>query len=1405
MTWLARLSLTNRAIVGLVTVLVIVFGVSSTTSIRQELFPSLDVPVASVVTPYPGASPDLVEQQVTTPLEAAIDGIEGITDTRSTSSGGTSVITLDLEYGSDLDELTSRVQRAVQGVRLPADVTPQVLTGSTDSLPIVALAVSSQLGDDQVAAILRDQVRPLLAGLDGVGDVTLSGIRDPRITIDVDTAEAARRGVSLSAISTLLQSNGVRVPAGQLTPDTDPLTVEVGSPIASVEQLRDLYVGSGAAVPPAAPPGAAAAPGGGAPVRLGDIATVTAEPAPATGYTRTGGIPSIGVGVTKQADANTVAVSDEVRDVLPRIAGLLGGDAEDAQVTVVFDQAPYIQQSVDDLTTEGLLGLLFAVLVILGFLLSVRATLVTAVSIPLSVLIAMIVLDLGGYTLNILTLGALTVAIGRVVDDSIVVIENIKRHIGHGGPRRAAILTAIREVAGAITASTITTVAVFAPIGLVGGQVGELFRPFAVTVTAALLASLVVSLTVVPVLASMVLRSPATPAAEPPAAGEPTEETAERSRLQAGYLPVLRAALGRPVVSLVIAVAILLGTLALVPQLRTNFLGDAGGDTLSVSQEMPPGTGLPAADVAAKKVEAVLAETAGVQSYQVTVGSPAGGAGGFGPPPGLTSATATRFSVTLDEDGDATAVQDDLRARLDGLGDPAEVGTLSVEAGQGGFGNELQVVVRAEDPAVLARAADQVQHAVTRIPDATDVRNNLAAAQPGVNVAVDRRRAAEAGLTEAQIGQSVATALRGSTVGTLTIDGVEQSVVLRTGSAPADLASLRALPLPGPRGTIPLRDVATVSQTSTPPSISHTDGGRSALITARPAVDDLGAVTAALQDTLDGLALPAGATAELGGVSAQQDEAFAQLGLALLVAIAVVYLVMVVTFRSLLQPLLLLVSIPFAATGALGLLLVTGTPLGVPALIGMLMLVGIVVTNAIVLIDLVNQYRRAGRGVMAAVVEGSAQRLRPILMTAVATICALLPMALGLTGGGVFISQPLAIVVIGGLISSTLLTLVLVPVLYLLTERARARWGRGGASPADAGPDTAGTAVNPGVSPNGAAAGAADREPVRVGSAAVPVAAGSAAAATSSADAWSGGGAASPAAPVAAALPEPPVAAPPPAPEPPDGPGVYGLLADRDDVPLAGAALSVFDTVGTQLAATTSDEHGRYRAALPGPGEYLLVGQTGGREPVAEWVVLSPPPGAPTARHDLRIEGPASLVGVVRSASGAGVAAFVTLVDRHGEVVAGTRTGADGRYRLAHVPAGDHHLLFSPPSGESATQRIELPATGRVPCDVVLAPTGGLTGTVRSERGREVSDAVTTLVDTSGVVVASGRTGPDGTFRLFGIPEGDYTLTANAGTPAVRSVRVSADEITGTDLVLGAAPADAEQVAPGRHRNGHGS
>jgi hydrophobic/amphiphilic exporter-1 (mainly G- bacteria), HAE1 family len=1230
MTWLARLSLANRAVVGLVTVLLLAFGLLATGSLRQELLPSFSVPSVTVVTPYAGASPEVVAEQVTEPIETAVTGVTGLTRTTSSSTGGSSVITLDLQYGTDIDTATGQIERAIRGVTLPEDVTPQVGTMGTDSIPVLQLAVSSDLPPDQLAAALRDRVQPLLGGIDGVGEVTLTGIRDPRITIDVDTAKATERGVSLTAVQSLLQSNGVRVPAGQLAPDTAPITVQAGSPITSVDQFRDLYLTPGASPQP----GAAATATPRDPVRLGDIATVTAERAPATGYTRTDGVDSIGIGVIATGDANTVAVSKAVRDALPDVTDAIGGSAQNARATVVFDQAPFIEQSVADLTTEGLLGLLFAVLVILAFLLSVRATLVTAVSIPLSLLIALIVLWVGDYTLNILTLAALTVAVGRVVDDSIVVIENIKRHLGYGEPRRKAIITAVREVAGAITASTMTTVAVFAPIGLVGGQVGELFRPFAVTVAAALLASLLVSLTVVPVLASMVMRGSATSAhaAEKPVEKEPL------TVLQRGYLPVLRGALARPVLAIAVAVGILAGTVALVPFLQTSFIGNAGGDTLTVTQDLAPGTALPQADDAAKKVETVLGGTGGVETYTTTVGTT--GAVTFGPPGDSGGGVApTQFSVTLDADADAGSVADDLRSRFTSLGTQDQVGTLTVTAGQNGGSDNVAVDVRADDPAALAEAARQVQDAVAGVNGVSDVQNNLAAAQPVIDVTVDRQKAAEQGLTEAQIGQSVATALRGSTIGTLTVDGVEESVLLRTGAAPADLRALQALTITGSRGDVALSDVATVARTTTAPSIERTDGARSAQITARPVGDDLGAVTATLTTTIDELRLPAGATATIGGVSAEQSDAFAQLGLALMAAIAVVYLVMVVAFRSLLQPLLLLVSIPFAATGALGLLLITGQPLGVAAIIGMMMLVGVVVTNAIVLIDLVNQYRQRGRPLYEAIVEGAAQRLRPILMTATATIFALLPMALGLTGGGAFISQPLAVVVIGGLVSSTLLTLVLLPVLYLLAERGRER--RRVAVPDE--PVVEEERLNGHRVAAGRPAAAVPAPSDRTSS-------------------------------------------------------VQGLLTDQDAVPLPGAVLLVLDTAGAQVGSAVAAADGGFRVALPTAGEYTLVGRMDGQEPAAVRVTV---PAGPL-RVDIAVEGPASVTGQVRTGGGAGVPAMLTLVSHDGGPAASVRAAMDGSFRFSRVLAGDHHLLVMAPDGRSTTFRVVVPVAGTLRHDVTL-------------------------------------------------------------------------------------------------------
>ncbi|MGI5291027.1 efflux RND transporter permease subunit [Nonomuraea polychroma] len=1070
MTAFARLSLVNRTLVVLVAFVLSAFGVFTIPQLKQQLLPSLSFPGAFVIAQYPGASPEIVEEEVTKPIEDSFQGLEGMEEMTSTSREGMAQIQVAFAYGTDVESSLNKMQQAVNRVTLPDGVEPQVTAGNTDDLPVLVLAVGDGGDERAMADKLRRIMVPELQGVEGVREATVTGTRDEVVTIEPDAEEMKEKGVSAAQIPDVLKANGTPIPAGTLTDAGKTLTVQVGARVDSVDKLKDLYLtpaqpqqaqaqgqtpAQGQARPgqpqaqaragQAGLPQQAPQPKPLKPVKLGDVAEIKRGLADATTITRTDGKTSLGVSVTMMPDGNAVTISHEIREKLPELTRALG-DSSDTQVTVVFDQAPYVEQSIESLTTEGLLGLAFAVLVILVFLLSVRSTLVTAVSIPLSVVIALIVLWAGDYSLNMLTLGALTIAVGRVVDDSIVVLENIKRHLGYGEARLQAILTAVREVSGAVTASTLTTVAVFAPIAIVGGMVGELFGPFSITVAVALLASLVVSLTVVPVLAYWFLRAPELTPEQARKQREEAEAKELRSPLQRAYLPVLRFATRFKLVTVLIGVAVFVGTMGLAGSLRTNFLDSSGQNTISLSQRMPVGSDLETTDKAAQQVEDVLAGVDAVETYQVNVGGGGGGFGGGGFGGGGGGADRASYSVTLKDGADTPKVEQELRDKIAGL---SGVGEVTVGGGGGGFNSDtVSVIVRAPDVETLRTAAGEVTRAMGEVSGLQDVSSNLEASAPRIEVVVDREEAAERGLSEAQIGQAVAQAFRGAPLGQITLDGRTSDLVLRGADAPEDVEAVEDLELATAAGTVKLSTVADVKEVAGPTQVTRIDGERSATVSAKVAdAGNLGAVTQTLTTKLDGLQLGSGATYEMGGASADQADAFSDLGLAMLAAIAIVFMIMVATFRSFIQPLILLVSIPFAATGAVGLLVATDTALGVPALIGMLMLIGIVVTNAIVLIDLINQYRDQGMGVVEAVIEGGRRRLRPILMTAVATICALTPMALGVTGSGGFISQPLAIVVIGGLISSTLLTLVLVPTLYTMVERTKERMRRKPAVP----------------------------------------------------------------------------------------------------------------------------------------------------------------------------------------------------------------------------------------------------------------------------------------------------------------------------------------------------------------------
>jgi len=1201
MTSLTRLSLANRMIVGLATLAIIVFGVLATLNLKQELLPSIQVPTAIVTASYPGVSPQIVADEVSTPLERSLSGVSDVTKVQSTSTNGIATITVEWEYGLDPDKVMADIRNAVDGVTptLPDQVETEVITGRTDDIPVLLLAVASDAPLDVASRQVENVAIPDLSGIDGVRSVTATGEDTTQLVVTLRPRDLRKHDVTAQAVTQTVQGQATITPAGSSFDKNLELAVEVGTSANTVKQFRALQVPT--------PDG---------PVALSAVADVKVDSIESTSIARADGRPALSLAVLKDTDADAVEISHTVAARIPSIEQKLGNNTA---ITTIFDQAPLIEQSIHDLTVEGLLGLAFAVLVILLFLFSVRATLITAISIPLSLLIAMIGLQLSDYSLNIFTLAALTVAVGRVVDDSIVVVENIKRRdLGHRTLTAGDVLASVKEVAGAVTASTLTTVTVFAPVAIVSGVVGELFRPFAITVAVALGASLLVSMTIVPVLAYWFLRGGAHRKEQiaPRSAGDEaatTEEaethTAEETkvtRLQKGYLPILQFGLRHPLITLGMALVVFVATLGSATLLKTDFLGSVTDQTtLAIQQKLPPGTRLSTTSAAAEQVENLLRADPQVKNYLTTIG-------GSLVPGAPRNTNTAEFTVLLVEGARADAVRPQLQQQMVELGAAAGEITVTTTNNESTT-NDLTVTVSSENTRDLQTGAQQIEQELETIPGLTDIRSNLEEQRKLLRVNVDKKEAASLGFTQGEVGQAVSSALRGTQVGSVTLAGEQRDIFVRSQAAdepsPSDignlelpvsqlqqqkaqdkaadeladkqkaladeqerqaeqatadqkaelreqrtklednrsdtldelsktrrqladsrrqLARLKANP-PRPNPTAPpvpvttdtlaqqqwaqqvaqqtaavaqtengidqirasvdqldesisqlneqldtvdeqaqqaaeqrekqqelqdeqealadvrakpvkVKDVAKVQEVLAPTTVTQIEGTPSVTITATPEASDLGALTATIQSRLDAITdLPSGVTATLGGAAENQREAFNQLGLAMLVAIALVFMIMVGTFRSLVQPLILMVSIPFAATGAIAGLLITDTPLGVPAMVGLLMLIGIVVTNAIVLIDLINQYRGRGENLRSAIIDGARLRLRPIIMTACATIFALIPMALGLTGGGAFISGPLAIVVIGGLVSSTVLTLLLVPVLYSLVERRSER------------------------------------------------------------------------------------------------------------------------------------------------------------------------------------------------------------------------------------------------------------------------------------------------------------------------------------------------------------------------------
>jgi len=1156
-----RWCLKNKSVVLLAGFILIAAGAYATTRLNQELLPDIEFPLITVSTPVQGAGPDVVDEQVTQPLQGAVEGIEGIEGVQATSSPGFSVLVVEFGLDVDTEQAEDEINDAIAGVSLPEQAaSPEVLRQSASQFPILNVSLSAKDGDlARVTEYAEDEAIPLIEDVEGVASADLVGGSERQIEVDLKPAELEERGIPAEAIVGAISGSNVNAPVGEVSVDGLATPVRTTSELTTVEELRDLPIGAGApagAAPTGAPTGAptaasASAPPSAAsaaipapaaeapePVLLSDVAEVREVNSDISGVSRTNGEPSLGLNVVKEPEANTVEVADGVTAALEAVREDLGED----KVLVVFNSAEDVEESVNGLVEKALIGGLLAVGIIFLFLRSPRATFVTAVSLPTSILAALLFSWADNLTLNIITLAGLTIAVGRVVDDAIVVLENSYRYVQDGYEPEEAALKGATEVASAITSSTLTTTAVFLPLGLVGGIVSKFFLPLSLTVAFALLASLIVSITIIPVLTSVFIKrrvkldaradetevrpepeegyvdneydgyesrrsrrnqrgsgalravlglllvlgvlfagavvaagtglldgAPGLPAGVVDAldgiadavrgtvagvdTGSPVflvaagavaavlilglallaARAARRSAARGGgsgdgtlvelYAPLLRWSLRHRLAVLLLALLAFVGGLAAIPFLAVSFFPPSEERLLQATVELPAGTDIDETSEELKPFEDFMNGDRGVEGYQLSIG----GEDNFNPDSPLRTGNQAQAFVVVGENANVQKTLGRLAGEgRDLYGQGFQVQVLQQGPPTGG----IEITITGGDEDKLRQASQTVVDELEDNDDITNVQSDLSEVSPEIEVFVNDGDAAEAGLSPSAVTTSLGTLL-GGTGSQVTLGDDPVAVGLPEGSVDS-IEEVRGLPL-GPGQTV--GDVAEVREVQAPSAISRADGDRAVTVTGTITSEDTSSVSNEVNAALPTLDLPDGVTAAVGGESEDIEESFRNLLLSIVVALVLVYLILVVFFGSLVTPLIILLAVPLTTAGAFGALLVTGTALSLPALLGVLLLIGIVVSNAILLVDFAQSARDRHDTVDGAVYEAGRARLRPILMTALATIFALVPLAFGFGGGGsALISSSLAIPVIGGLVTSTFLTLLVVPVGYSLVK-----------------------------------------------------------------------------------------------------------------------------------------------------------------------------------------------------------------------------------------------------------------------------------------------------------------------------------------------------------------------------------
>ncbi|PUA38837.1 AcrB/AcrD/AcrF family protein [Paenibacillus elgii] len=1014
-------SLTNFSMKNIAAVIIIVLmlfggGTYAASILKMELIPSTTQTRFNITTQYTAPPKDVLEL-VTKPVEKAVAGLDGIKSLKSTSSDNFSMVTVELQQGKKIEDARRDAEGLLANVKLPQGAEkPKVQTSSAEASAIYYLSVygENNMSQQELDKIYKDIVQPGFAAIKGVDRVDGVGNKEAVLTLRMNGNAISSYGLTPAQVSQSIQAAILTSPAGLVDFSGNTQMVRVKSDLNTIYSLESMKITAA----------------GGQTLLLKDIAKVEAI-SESRFISRLDGKPAIGVTIYKTKNSNDVQLATEADALMAKWKQ----EFPNLTFKTLFATSSMIKDSINGMVKEGALGALLASIMILLFLRNVRMTIIVLVSIPLSLLITLLIMAPLDISLNIMTLGGITIAIGRVVDDSIVVIENIYSELVKVHERGESVIKrATKQVASAITSSTLTTVGVFAPIAFVGGDLGDLFRPFAITLSAALMSSLLVAVTVIPMLAKLlVLRSK----------NIKVHDESHVGKVSGAYLKVLKWSLNNRIktmlLSMLVFVVAIVGT---VPFLAVEFMPSSDSDKqMFIMIKMPRETSLASNDLKMKEIEAMIRETknqAGEPAFEYMQSYVGGG----------TSDNRIDYESQLigaaSQGTNAKKLLNETKDKiLYLLPKGSEVNGMLLSGGGPGGGGDFSYMLKGDDLNLLTQGAKLVKDKLKEIPEFKDVKDSLSESKNEVEIAVDQNKARLYNLSSGQIVETVNSWLREEKIGDLKFDNTTFSTkIMMDKSFKDSIDKIGNFLIKTPTGaTVKLNEVAKVRQIEAPASITRDQQVQYVTVTATIESRDKGGVSAKAAEMLKTVELPSGVRPEVKGVSDDINKNFMQMFVAMAVSIFIVYLIMVLAFGNASAPFAILFSLPLAAIGGLLGLLVSGESLNLTSLIGFLMLIGVVVTNAIVLIDRVQQLQEAGQSVRDALLEGGLSRLRPIIMTAGATIIALLPLALGFSKGAL-ISKGLAVVVIGGLTTSTLLTLVVVPVVYEIIHNMKTRLGR---------------------------------------------------------------------------------------------------------------------------------------------------------------------------------------------------------------------------------------------------------------------------------------------------------------------------------------------------------------------------